>query len=369
MSQFGTGTFASLVDLQGVLLGRPSLCVAGDVFDLRSGDEGSLVRIVAEMEPAPELVGFMERLYRLWEARDAEMMSDATSRHPGTVFIGSDPGEWWTGHSDILAMFGVQLREMPPFHFDVEEIVAWKALTVGWIAARAMLIVEGMPSVLTRSSVVVREEGAYWRVVHWHVSIPVANEDSVGVELTTTVDEILTLVHDEPPPLTATAADGSVTIMFTDIEGSTALMESLGEPAWLELLDWHDHTVKQQTALFGGTVVKGLGDGFMLAFPAIGSAAACAVAIQHAIGTGWAGVPVAVRIGMHAGNAKVEGGDFFGRTVVIAARVAGAAAGGEILTTQIVQQGLGGVFPLGPSRSLSLKGMADHHTVFPLHWS
>jgi hypothetical protein len=55
----------------------------------------------------------------------------------------------------------------------------------------------------------------------------------------------------------------------------------------------------------------------MLAFPAIGSAAACAVAIQHAIGTGWTGVPVAVRIGMHAGNAKVEGGDFFGRTVVI----------------------------------------------------
>ena len=136
-------------------------------------------------------------------------------------------------------------------------------------------------------------------------------------------------VQDERPPVSALGADGSVTIMFTDIEGSTDLMESLGEKRWLELLDWDDRVVRQQTILFGGTVVKGQGDGFMLAFPATGSAAACAVAIQRAVSAGWAGVPVAMRIGMHSGNAKTEAGDFFGRTVVVAARVASAAAGGE----------------------------------------
>ncbi len=123
------------------------------------------------------------------------------------------------------------------------------------------------------------EEGAYWRIVQQHDSIPIANEDSLGLEMTTAVDEILTMVQDEPPPVTALAGDGSVTIMFTDIEGSTVLMESLGEQAWLELLEWHDGVVKQQTAVFGGSVVKGQGDGFMLAFPATGSAAAGASAI------------------------------------------------------------------------------------------
>ena len=105
--------------------------------------------------------------------------------------------------------------------------------------------------------------------------------------------------------------------MFTDIEGSTALMEGLGEAKWLDLLEWHNGAVRQQAGLFGGTVVKGQGDGFMIAFPAVGSAAACAVAIQRSLSAGWQGSPVAVRIGLNSGNVKAEAGDFFGRTVVV----------------------------------------------------
>ena len=225
-----------------------------------------------------------------------------------------------------------------------------------------------LPSVETRSTIVFYEEGAYWRIVQWHFSIAVANKEVLGVGLTTAVDEILTLVQDEPPPMAALASDGSVTIVFTDIEGSTALMESLGEESWLELLDWHAGVVKQQTALFGGSVVKGQGDGFMLAFPAPGSATACAMAVQRALCLGWGGVQVPVRIGMHSGNAKAKAGDFFGRTVVIAARVASAAAGGEILVSQAVQEDLGGAFPLGGVRSLNMKGMVDRYASFPVIW-
>jgi class 3 adenylate cyclase len=194
------------------------------------------------------------------------------------------------------------------------------------------------------------------------------NEETLGFELTTDVDEILTMVQDEPAPVGALAGDGSVTIMFTDIEGSTALMESLGEQAWLELLDWHDGVVRQQTAVFGGSVVKGQGDGFMLAFPATGSAAGCAAAIQRALSVGWRGVRVPVRMGMNCGNAKAEGGDFFGRTVVVAARLASAADGGEILVSQAVQESLGGAFRLDEARSLTLKGLAGRHAAFPVIW-
>lgn len=159
-----------------------------------------------------------------------------------------------------------------------------------------------------------------------------------------------------------------MTIMFTDIEGSATLMESLGEQRWLELLGWHDGIVRQQTAILGGTVVMGQGDGFMLSIPAIGSAAACAMSVQRSLAPGWAGVKLPVRIGPHVGNAKAEGGDFFGSTVVVAARVANAAAGGEILVSQAVQEGLGGSFPLDGARSLSLKGMVGSHAAFPMIW-
>lgn len=181
------------------------------------------------------------------------------------------------------------------------------------------MAIPDLPPVETRSTIVFCEEGAYWRIVQWHFSVAVANEEVLGVGLTTAVDEILTMVQDEPPPVAAMAGDGSVTIMFTDIEGSTVLMESLGEESWLELLDWHDRVVRRQTMLFDGSVVKGQGDGFMLAFSATGSATACAMAVQRALSAGWGGVPVPVRIGIHRGNAKAEAGDFFGWTVVIAA--------------------------------------------------
>jgi len=320
------------------------------------------------MEPAPELVLFMERLYRSHEALDAEAVNDAVARDPGSLVIGTAHDEWHVGYDAISALFRVQFPEMPPIHFDIEDIVAWKESTVGWIASRALMAIEGMPAVSTRSTLVLHEAGTYWRVVQWHFSMSVANEDTLGVGLTAAAEEMLTLVQNEQVPVTAMSADGAVTIVFTDIEGSTVLMESLGEQSWLELLGWHETAVRGQTALFGGAVVKGQGDGFMLAFLASGSATACAMAIQRALSAGWEGVPVPVRIGMHSGNAKEEGGDFFGRTVVIAARVSGAAMGGEILVSQAVQEGLGGAFPLGAARSLTLKGLVGHHTVFPVSW-
>ncbi len=321
-----------------------------------------------DVEAAPELVLFVERLYRSWVALDYESIIEAMSRNPGTLMIGSDPSEWWSGPKDIAAVLRAQVQEMPSFSLDIEEVSAWNEGNVGWAAVRAQFVLDDRPPALTRTTLVLRQEGAYWRIVHWHFSIAITNEELLGVDLTTTVDEILITIQDEDPPMTAVASDGSVTIAFTDIEGSTALMETLGEDPWLKLLEWHESAVRQQTKLFGGSVVKGQGDGFMLAFPASGSAVACASALQGALGSGWAGVPVPVRIGMHTGNARSEAGDFFGRTVVVAARVAGAARGGEILVTQAVQEDLEGAFRLGTSRTLALKGLAGRHPVFPVEW-
>ena len=323
------------------------------------------------MEPAPDLIAFMERFNRGFLASDAKALTDVFSRQPTTLAIGTAEAEWWVGFDTIAALLKVQTQEFAELggvRIDTEEVTAFKEGTVGWIAARSVVTVGSATKFSIRTTITLHEEGAYWRVVQYHMSTPVDNEETVGVPLTTAVDEILVLVQDDVPPNTAIANDGSVTIVFTDVEGSAALMESLGEASWLKLLGWHDAMVRQQTALFGGSVVKGQGDGYMLAFPAVGSAVSCAMAIQRSLGAGWSGVKVPVRIGMHVGNVQAEGGDFFGRTVVLAARVAGAAAGGEILVSQAVQEELLGAFPLGPVRALSLKGLAGDYTAFPLLW-
>lgn len=323
------------------------------------------------MESAPELVSFIELMLRNWGGIDANALVDTLSHHPGFLAIGTDPDEWWEGFESVSAVWRVQMQEFDDIgvvHFEVKRIVGWKEGTVGWVTADLQLTVGDTVDFPLRFTAVIHEEGAYWRIVNWHLSIPVVNEEVFGTPLTTSVDVILTMVQGDGPPLSAMANDGSITIVFTDIEGSVALMESLGEQRWLELLDWHNGVVRQQIAVFGGNVVKTQGDGFMLAFPAIGAAAACTISIQRSLSSSWEGVPVSVRMGMHFGNAAAEGGDFFGRTVVVAARIANAAAGGEILVSQAVQEGLGGAFPLEGARSLSLKGLAGNHFAFPLNW-
>ncbi|MFY9782786.1 MAG: adenylate/guanylate cyclase domain-containing protein [Acidimicrobiales bacterium] len=325
------------------------------------------------MEPAPELVPFTERIIRSFLAGDTSAVIDAIADQPGSILIGTDDEEWYEGFETVAAYLQVYFAETESSDgnmfedFAMDKILAWKEGSVGWIAAHCRASTN-LGEFSGRFSFVVHEEGAHWRIVHWHTSIAVTNEAIWGRTLTTSVDELLALVKDYESPTGAMAHDGTVAIMFTDVVGSTALMEEIGEEKWIEILDWQSDIVRHQTAVFGGTVVKGQGDGFMLAFPAIGSAAACAVALQRALRGGANGVSLQTRMGIHCGNAKAEGGDFFGRTVVFAARLSSEANGGEILISQSAQEDLGGAFSLGESRTLSLKGLAGDHPASLLLW-
>jgi adenylate cyclase len=318
------------------------------------------------MEPAPELEALARQFLEFFEAKDPILMMEPFSRLPGTLAVGTATEEWWSGHDVISAAVNVQLPEMPDFKLPIETIEAWREGTVGWVSVQASLETEEGRTTPFRVTLVAHREGAYWRIVNMHTSGPTSNEEILGRTLTTAFDELVELVAEEPAPVSAMGADGNVTIVFTDIESSTALMERLGEESWSTLLEWHNELLTRHTAAFGGTVVKGLGDGFMLAFPATGAATACAVAIQHSLASGWNGVPVSVRIGIHFGNAREASGDFFGRTVIIAARIASAAGGREILVSNEVQGALGGAFELGEPEAVDLKGLSGTYILFPV---
>ncbi|MEY2468123.1 MAG: hypothetical protein QOF21_821, partial [Actinomycetota bacterium] len=134
--------------------------------------------------------------------------------------------------------------------------------------------------------------------------------------------------------------EGTVTILFTDIEGSTELIEGLGDAEAMVLIKEHNELVRQHVATCGGYEVKFRGDGFMLAFTSAASGLRCAIAIQREMETfaeRHPEVEMRVAIGINAGEAVPEGNDFLGTAVNIAARLSDVAQGGDVLVTSVVR--------------------------------
>jgi class 3 adenylate cyclase len=175
---------------------------------------------------------------------------------------------------------------------------------------------------------------------------------------------------DRPALRRAIAGDGTVTLMFSDIEGSTSLNQALGDEAWLELLKVHDDIVRRQVRSDRGQVVKTQGDSFMVAFKEVPAAVSCAIDIQRALAEAEPDQshPVRIRIGLHTGEVTKQGRDLFGINVARAARVADAAEGGEILVSSAVRKQAGTGIRYGRGRKVALKGFTAPEQVYQVEW-
>ena len=165
------------------------------------------------------------------------------------------------------------------------------------------------------------------------------------------------------------------TILFTDIEGSTALTERLGDAKAREILREQERTVRDALAAHGGSEVKHTGDGFMASFGSTTRALECAVAIQKAFDGDDRSVgarhdaPLRVRIGLNAGEPVAEDGDLFGTAVNMAARIAGQAQGGEILVSDVVRQLVAGKgFAFADRGEFAAKGFEEPVRVYEVRW-
>jgi class 3 adenylate cyclase len=166
------------------------------------------------------------------------------------------------------------------------------------------------------------------------------------------------------------APDGSVTILFSDIEDSTALNEQLGDTEWVKLLGTHNRVVRSCVERRQGHIVKSQGDGFMIVFGDPAQAVRAGIDIQDALGSGahrkLRRTPIRVRVGIHAGPAVERHGDLFGRNVAMAARVAAQANGGEILVSDEIRQALrdDDDIVLVDFREAELKGFPGIHRLW-----
>jgi predicted ATPase/class 3 adenylate cyclase len=122
---------------------------------------------------------------------------------------------------------------------------------------------------------------------------------------------------------------GTVTFLFTDMEGSTRLLQERGDE-YVELLAGHHHALRGEFARHGGVEVNTEGDAFFVAFEMASDALAAAAGARDALGDG----PIRVRMGLHTGEPTVTGDDYVGIDVHRAARIAAAGHGGQILLSQ-----------------------------------
>jgi class 3 adenylate cyclase len=244
------------------------------------------------------------------------------------------------------------------------------------------------------------------RLVERAIALRLEAHGVSAVDVHTSIESVIAEVESERPDLaTHAAADGRVTIVFSDIENSTLMTERLGDERWIEILRAHNSIFRERLRRRGGYEVKNQGDGFMLAFPDPAEALACAAEIQRAFASSEASEEerIRVRMGLHTGEAIAEEGDFFGRTVILAARIAAQARGEEILVSEQLRNaieatqpttnpgapgreaedvpGMGSGTPgsgagdvagtgvFSEARELELKGLTGTHRVFAARWT
>lgn len=160
------------------------------------------------------------------------------------------------------------------------------------------------------------------------------------------------------------------TILFTDLEGSTAMLEGLGEAAYMVLLTEHDLIIRRAIVASRGREVKHTGDGIMVSFEDADHALACALAIQAGFDdrvTTDGSPPLRVRIGMAAGEPVDHNGDLFGSTVNLASRICDAAKPGHTLVSDVVEDlGRKAGYELRKASIRRLKGFSEAPNVFEL---
>jgi len=147
----------------------------------------------------------------------------------------------------------------------------------------------------------------------------------------------------------ATLPSGTVTFVFTDIEGSTRLLQALGDEGYGQVSGDHRRLVRETFGAHGGTEIDTQGDAFFFSFPRARDAVAAAVDAQRALRDHeWPeGHEVMVRMGLHTGEPQVGEEGYLGLDVVRAARISAAGHGGQILISETTRALLGNQLPDG----------------------
>jgi hypothetical protein len=137
------------------------------------------------MEPSVELKELYVLCCQSQSSGDYAFFEQRFAQQEGVLAIGTDPGEWWSGHATIARVFRAQLEEIAGIQVLPGTPQAYSDGSVGWVAGRPRVRLPDGTEVPLRLTAVFRKEENEWKIVQWHLSAGVHNEDLVGERLTT----------------------------------------------------------------------------------------------------------------------------------------------------------------------------------------
>lgn len=314
--------------------------------------------------PSPEIAAIARRFVAAAPAADGRTQIGLLLDSEHLRYIGSAPGETWAGAA-VRAAMDRHLEEIPPFETRFGRIEAFENGDTGWAEVHAEVIFEDRaPRPVRHSFVFVLQDG-HWKAAQCHISFPVANEEVGGFEHRAIGELLVSLEAGDLDP----GDEGMATIMFTDIADSTALASALGDRMWARVISRHLDAVSAAVEAEGGKVVKTLGDGMMSSFPATARALRTAIAAQRTVEADDREPRLRMRVGVHTGDVIRTGGDVFGTVVNKAARVAAAAAPGDILVSDAARAMASGAgFAFGPAEAVNIRGLEGESLVSRLEW-
>lgn len=331
------------------------------------------MRANAETEAA--VLATLDRFITGYASKDEEAVMGLFPHDDDVVLYGTGADEKRLGWDELKAQLLRDFSQLESAAVTIDWISISANGPCAWFAADAIVSADvggEKISMQTRWTVVLEEREGQWLWVQSHLSAPLFNQGE-GSSFPTPIEALASAVSAERPDLRSQASpDGTVTMLFTDIENSTAMAERLGDHRWLELLREHNGITREQIGAHGCFEVKSQGDGFMIASQSARRGVQCAIDIQRAFArrNEKAAEQIRVRIGLHTGEALKDADDFFGKHVILASRIAGKAEGGEILASSLlkdVTESLGDI-PFGESREAELKGLSGVYKMYIVNW-
>lgn len=307
-----------------------------------------------------ELEAVFCRLLASSLAGDDAAVGNLVSENASVRWITTGEEEWWSGHEEVVSLAIARSKETRVVRFDYPRLEGFESGSVGWIAAKTVGHRPGEEPFVSRQTAVFRLEAGTWRIVQWHISTATPNIEVFGHDMPGSLGELVSSLETSDESLADGIPAGTVTVMFTDIEDSTVVSQELGDQRWARVVEDHFAMLDQVIKRHRGDVVKRLGDGTMTVFGSARAAIEAAIETQQAV----SGTELRVRIGLHTGDSLRRDGDYYGVAVNKAARIAGIAAGGEVVVSAVTAELSGGQgIRFGPSRTVSLKGLGGTHEI------
>lgn len=314
---------------------------------------------------SPELVAVAQRWLNAQERKDADTLVGLFSESEQLRYVGPGPDEFWSGQF-IRDGYPLHTNEIPDFVSQNQSIEAFENGSTGWANWIGTLKFDEVaePQTLRITWVFALESGT-WKIVNMHLSTPRTNFEIAGFEHLA-FDELIAAAKKASPML---GQEGTATIMFTDIVGSTSLNAEVGDKVWASLISEHFRDIQNIVESDGGELVKSLGDGTMTSFRSVAGALRSSIGVHRLMSRRETEPKLQIRVGIHTGDVIKAGDDFFGSVVNTAARVAEAATADQTLVSDAVRNlAPEGEFKFGESISLNIRGIDGPSRISALQW-